>query len=424
MPSTKNTENRMIYGSPELSESFQICALLRTFNGERYVVDSLEDLVTQEDQDFFTLVVDNCSNDETWNLVREWVDAEPLRRAASRNSFNVGGQGSIFSNLDLIKSEWVVDFHQDDRYESKHILEIHKAIASLSDDSEVVAMSTEMGSISDSGKMLGSPPRASWFFPKEASRLWFAVSTFRMQIFPLPAAAYRLESLIRAEPPWLNSTFGDSASSIFLRSIGQLHWIPKQTMRFRENSESESHAIQEPDRLKGLELGFDRILSSSWFVQDAVNLPHEDFHVLFEYLVESVRLRIGNTETSNHLLASFFDQVSLLRGYDCGLCIDFIGSRYAPTDLTARIIETVLLGSECHPRYDGATRKLDASGPKKDSNAKLSRAEASKMYSHLSGNLPHSFLKMSWKSMPTEIRHKALGSLWNFYGSGDKILTD
>jgi len=110
-----------------------------------------------------------------------------------------------------------------------------------------------MGSLSDSGKRLGSPPRASSFFQKEASRLWFAASTFRAQIFPVPAAAYNVKAIIDNEPPWLNTTFGDSELRIGLRAEGKLHWIEKTTMHYRENPASESHAIGGGDRLKGLE---------------------------------------------------------------------------------------------------------------------------------------------------------------------------
>jgi len=417
MPSQNARIGREIISSPENSKNFKFCAMLRTFNGERHLSQILSDLEGQKNTDFFILVVDNCSDDDTWERVIDWVELDPSKRAASRNPFNIGGMGSIFSNLDLIRSEWVIDFHQDDRYGSDHVSVIQGVINSLPKGSKVLAASTEMGSISDSGGKLGTPPRASWFSRGLESRLWFAVSTLRTQIFPTPAAAYRVDELKGAEPPWLSSTFGDSEISIYLRSRGQLAWIPKQTMSYRENPNSESHVILDSDRLKGLELGFDRILSSSWFLGDSIELGHEDWHEFLDFLRESIKLRLGETEVAEHILSKYLEVVSLARGYDCRRSMELLQSRHAPTDLSYRIIEGALMGSDCAPRVVNPRdpKRFDPTPDDLEgiTRTKESRAGIAVRYGGLTRHIPHSLLKLGWKQIPMGARRRLLGGLWD-----------
>jgi len=422
MPSKSAVRKREIVSSPENSKNFKFCAMLRTFNGKVHISQILDDLEGQKSKDFFTMVVDNHSDDGTWGTVIDWVRLDPSRRAASRNPFNIGGMGSIFSNLDLIQSQWVIDFHQDDRYSSDHVSTFQGAINSLPTDSKVFAASTEMGSISDSGEKLGSPPRASWFYRGQGSRLWFAASTLRTQIFPTPAAAYRVEKLKGAEPPWLSSTFGDSEISIYLRSEGELVWIPKQTMFYRENPNSESHVILGPDRLKGLELGFDRVLSSSWFVDDSIELGHPDWHELLRFIVESVHLRIGRTKVSEHILSKYLETVSLARGYDCGFSMELLQSRHSANDLSYKIIDGALMGSDCGPQGE-KLEGLELSPSSTESNGgkeitRDSRAAVASTYGLVTRRIPHWILRLGWKLMPKGVRRLLLGNLWELRGAG------
>jgi hypothetical protein len=397
--------------------------MLRTYDADMHLEGSFIDIEKQEDQNFFTLVVDNFSQDSTWDRVKDWVGKDPNRRAASRNPFNVGGIGSIFSNLDLIGSEWVADFHQDDRYSPDHLTEILKAIESLPSDSDIVGISSEMGSLSSLGKELATPPRASWFLDKTSSRVWFAVATLRLQIFPIPAATYRTSSLIRSEPPWLNSTFGDSEISIFLRAEGQLLWIPKRTMRFRENPESESHAIGSEDRMTGLELGFGRIVLSDWLVNDASRLSHPEFHDFFRYLVDSVQLRIGTSDVSNFILHSFFERVLLARSYDCGEAMQLLRSVYSSSDLSARTIESIVNGSECNPKVktkkipkDEGPETLQESSSAGSRNSSVSRKKMLRHYSIGASKVPHIILRSFWKLIPKKMRLLFLSRLWDLDG--------
>jgi len=416
MPSRLSRVGREILGQPKLSKNYQVTALLRTYNGAQHIDEIIADLDSQESQEFFTLVVDNHSEDLTWEIVQAWVRGDPLRRAGVRNPFNQGSIGSLFSNLDIVESEWVIDFHQDDRYEASHVKEIQTAIGSLPADTEVVALSTEMGSISTTGKKIATPPRASWFIDKEASRIWFAASTIRLQAFPIPAAAYRLEALIRSEPPWINSTFGDSEISITLRSFGQLLWIPKKTMHYRENPSSESHSIHKSDQVRGLESGFARVVSSKWFLDDSARLNHDEFHYFSKYLIESIQMRIGVTHVSSHILSSYFENVLLLRGYDCGTALTFVKTAYREEDLTSKIIEGVIFGSVCEPENPIAsfgvvgTELGQADWPLEPA---ISRGRVAERYRMTLKSVPHNLLRLGWKRLPTALRIRAMGKLWD-----------
>lgn len=407
-----------MFGSPEGSLDFEFSAVLRTYNCGEGFANITSDLEKQEDQLFFTLVVDNCSTDSTWTRVKSWVGENPSKRAAVRNPCNLGGIGSLFSNLDLIESEWVIDFHQDDKYGPLHVLTMSQAAQGFQAGSGVVAMATDMGSISNGGEIVGSPPRSAWFLPAQSSRLWFAATTFRMQVFPMPAAAYRVSALRSVEPPWLNTTFGDSELSISLRAAGNLHWIPKQTMWYQENPLSESHIIASRDRLRGLELGFSRVMSGRWFIDDSSKLGHDNYHQFVQYVIESVEMRLGISQAATNLITAFLEESLHMRGYDCRAGLKWLQNCYSSDDLTFGIIENVSSRAGCDTSFLLANNEGIGFGisqvPAGREGSSEKHKSLKRWYTKVAMILPYGALRLLWKLLPKGARKSLLGGLWDF----------
>ena len=418
MQNQKLSNFREIVGNPEKSADFGFCAILRTYNPGEGLHRIVKDLESQKDQDFFVLVVDNCSDDETWSKVEAWVMENPSKRSGVRNPCNLGGIGSLFSNLDLIQSPWVIDFHQDDRYEPSHVETIKREVHSTNQVSDLVAVATDMGSISNEGQIIGSPPRAAWFVSTEIHPLWFAATTFRMQVFHMPSAAYKVEALKSVEPPWLNTTFGDSEISIALMSAGSLKIIRRKTMSYRENPASESHIISRGDRLRGLEMGISRVMNQNWFLEETARLKHEEFHRFVGYLTESIELRLGRSQFASSLLSSYMEESLHRRGYDCAAGLEWLQKQYSSTDLTSRIIESAKELTSCHGSFSATNLFLhpQSNGPNKtnDSGAGKVKSYLREAYPLITKLVPHSFLRFIWELTPARVRRFFLGKLWDF----------
>ena len=89
-----------------------ICVLLSTYNGERYLEEQLESLVTQENINLDILVRDDGSSDSTCKILDEWQNKGLLKW------YSGGNKGFGMSFMDLVQNSGDYDYYafcdQDD----------------------------------------------------------------------------------------------------------------------------------------------------------------------------------------------------------------------------------------------------------------------------------------------------------------------
>jgi glycosyltransferase involved in cell wall biosynthesis len=82
-----------------------VSVILPTFNSERFLVDTLQSVLTQDYRAFEIIAVDDGSTDGTLDLLRAqsevaWIEQPHRGVAAARNTAIAGARGSILSFLD------------------------------------------------------------------------------------------------------------------------------------------------------------------------------------------------------------------------------------------------------------------------------------------------------------------------------------
>lgn len=89
----------------------KIDIFLSCYQGERYVHAAITSVLNQTESDFLLYVVDDCSDDKTWNVINNFRDD---RIVARRNQKNLG----LFHNLNtlaaLSTARWIKLMGQDD----------------------------------------------------------------------------------------------------------------------------------------------------------------------------------------------------------------------------------------------------------------------------------------------------------------------
>jgi glycosyltransferase involved in cell wall biosynthesis len=81
------------------------------YNGSAYIAEAIESVLSQTYKDFRLIVCDNCSTDNTEEIVRSFHDP---RLTYVRNTENLGLVGNSNRCLDLSDGEYVCIFHHDD----------------------------------------------------------------------------------------------------------------------------------------------------------------------------------------------------------------------------------------------------------------------------------------------------------------------
>jgi glycosyltransferase involved in cell wall biosynthesis len=268
------------------------------YNGSQYLPQMLSSLKSQSDSSFQILIVDNASTDDSWELLQGWIDQFKGRIRLVRNEINVGATGSILLNKDLVLSEWFMFMHQDDLYLSNHVKTLRDTIKDL--HNEVISISTSMGTLSLGGGKAPSPPRANWFI-KDSDRPSQFLANVRLQLVPWPASAFRTEIFTKINIPWHSTAFPDTEITLRLCGYGRSLFLDKETMLYRENPLSESHSINDEERMLVAAASLARVFASNEFGAILTYVDKLDRQKFREGLKLSVQARVNDEQLQSFL---------------------------------------------------------------------------------------------------------------------------
>ncbi|WP_318469412.1 glycosyltransferase family 2 protein [Photobacterium leiognathi] len=88
--------------------------LLSTYNGESYLREQLESLISQSYQNIVITIRDDASIDSTSDILREYVNSFPEKIRIIKSSANKGSTLSFFELLKESKCEYIMFCDQDD----------------------------------------------------------------------------------------------------------------------------------------------------------------------------------------------------------------------------------------------------------------------------------------------------------------------
>ena len=263
------------------------------YNGSQYLDSLKKQLMNQTVADVELLVVDNGSTDNSWEKLQEWLSVFEGRITLVKNPINLGFIGSMQLNEDLIHTDWVLQIHQDDYYFENHV-EVHlDQIRKANQD--IVAISTDMGSMSNDGRNLPSLPRASWFPVGKDLPSQFIQNLMALSI-PWPSTSFRTREFFDSFVPWHNFAFMDVEITLRILTRGKVIHVKKQTMKYRENPVSASHSINDLERRFGAAVGLTRIVSSNEFLTVASEVNPSERDKFASAIKRGIEIRLGESD--------------------------------------------------------------------------------------------------------------------------------
>lgn len=164
--------------------SKKVDVLLPTYNVEKYVRQTLESLISQSFRDFNLLILDDCSNDHTFNIVKSYEKSDS-RIKVFRNEENLGVVNSRNKLFKLSKSELLAICDADDIY---HPRRLETQINFLKKNEKIAAVSCNFN-VGINGSIMTKLPTSpnliqAYFYLKN--------------VFPNPGAMLRHSSLVKS----------------------------------------------------------------------------------------------------------------------------------------------------------------------------------------------------------------------------------
>ncbi len=97
-----------------------ISIALATYNGEKYLREQLESVLNQSCKDFELIVCDDCSSDNTLDLLHEYAQKDS-RIKIFQNEVNLGFKKNFEKILSLCSGEYIAFCDQDDIWHPDHL---------------------------------------------------------------------------------------------------------------------------------------------------------------------------------------------------------------------------------------------------------------------------------------------------------------
>ncbi|MBD2260573.1 glycosyltransferase [Pseudanabaena sp. FACHB-2040] len=91
----------------------KVSVVMTAFNSSAYLSEAVESILNQTFSDFEFIVIDDCSTDDTWEILSSYA-ARDERISLVRNEENLGTAKSSNKGLCLAKGEYIARFDSDD----------------------------------------------------------------------------------------------------------------------------------------------------------------------------------------------------------------------------------------------------------------------------------------------------------------------
>jgi hypothetical protein len=326
----------------KISRRVNVTAYLGLFDAEKYM-DSLAKQIQSQSLTLPLVIVDNASTDATWRLLHLWPLEILSRSVIVRNPKNLGGLGSLYSNLDRIQTKWFATLHQDDRYLPHHLETLSRAIDTTKDKSVLVHF-TDMGTLDTlSGKEVQTPVRPTWIqenWTKEGS----FQANLRLQTVSYPSAAFLLDSFKRVTVPWHSTTFPDAEITLRQSCEGSFNYIRKKTMLYGVNPQSESNDLENPERVLGSFSSLSRVMASEEFMRLCSSVVKSEQSDFAQGIFNGIDSRLGAGPLASMVKLVAAESMALTWNYSESLTNKFTAEMYslAGSRRTSELLESLL----------------------------------------------------------------------------------
>ena len=127
---------------------------LCTYNGDRFLSQQLDSLLAQSYKDIEIIAVDDCSTDNTWGILQEYVSRDN-RLKPYKNEHNLGHTLNFEKAISLCKGVYITLSDQDDIWETDKIESLMENIG------EAILIYHNSDFIDEQGQRIGDRSMAS-----------------------------------------------------------------------------------------------------------------------------------------------------------------------------------------------------------------------------------------------------------------------
>jgi glycosyltransferase involved in cell wall biosynthesis len=152
-----------------------ISVAMAAYNGGKFIAEQIDSILAQTYQDFEIVICDDCSTDNTWDVIQQYV-AKDDRIKAYKNEQNLGFRKNFVKAINLCSGEYIALSDQDDVWTEDHLQVL---LDNLKGYTLVCADSLLVGENGESWNMTLRQAEAADYMPEDNFDKAYSVMYFR-----------------------------------------------------------------------------------------------------------------------------------------------------------------------------------------------------------------------------------------------------
>lgn len=123
----------------------KVSVVLTSYNQAKFLRESIDSVLKQTYSDFELIIVDDCSYDESWEIIQSYTDERIVK---IRNEKNLRTEGIYNAFVNIATGEYLAVHHSDDVWEPQ---KLEKQVAFLNSNKNIAAVFTYAKAIDENG---------------------------------------------------------------------------------------------------------------------------------------------------------------------------------------------------------------------------------------------------------------------------------
>lgn len=122
--------------------------VMAVYNGEKYIIEQLESIINQTVKIDEAVLIDDCSTDKSYHLIRQFIDGYKLNNwKLIKNDHNLGYRNNFKKGLEIASGDIIFLSDQDDRWHKNKVETMLKYLKA-----DVLTLSSSFNFIDQDGK--------------------------------------------------------------------------------------------------------------------------------------------------------------------------------------------------------------------------------------------------------------------------------
>jgi glycosyltransferase involved in cell wall biosynthesis len=259
-----------------------ISVVIPAYNAEKYLGSSIESVLSQTFNDFEIIVIDDCSTDGTWKMIKGYAQRDSRIRPY-RNGVNLGIAGNRNRGVELARGKYIAWQDADDISLPERL---EKQIGFMEANHQIGIIGGYLEIFRDNGVVIGVRK-----YPTDDRSLRRCI--YRYSPVAQPVAMLRRKALL--EVGWYDLRYPPAEDLDMTFRIGEYYNmanIPEILLRYRQSPTSAVSTRLREDEINTIKIRFSNFKSKS-YQPSIIDFLYNTLHFISLWVIPSrIRIRL------------------------------------------------------------------------------------------------------------------------------------